>query len=71
MAEAVREGAEQFAIPGTLLLDILLMISFIDGFVLTITIVFSLHQVFLALTNISIGLRVSTISIIIDISNII
>ena len=62
MSETVREGAEQFAIPGTLPLDILLMISFIDGFVLTITIMFSLHQVFLALTNISIGVRVSTIS---------
>ena len=71
MAEIVREGAEQFAIPGTLPLDILLMISFIDGFVLTITIMFSLHQVFLALTNIRIGVRVSTINIIIDICNII
>ena len=55
MEEIVGEGAEQFAIPGTFPLDILLMISFIDGFILTITIMFSLHQVFLALTNIRIG----------------
>ena len=55
MAEIVGEGAEQFAIPGTFPLNILLMISFIDGFILTITIMFSLHQVFLALANIRIG----------------
>ena len=71
VAQIVREGAGEFAIPGKLPLDILLIISFIDGFVLTITITFTLHQVFLALTNIRIGVRVSTINIIIDISNII